>query len=316
MFAQSLTEQSSLPDLASIMTGCAVKEHVSSSPEVYPVVGTCFPNLAIFTVQFKMPFAHMRNADFVGFNNTSSAIYLCPNYKHCGGILHGTFNKQVLTDADGKAMKDHNGYYKITQHPPFTIGDLTRACHCGPRRYTSISHPFLFSSLQGTTNVARGEFTHLASAYFKRPGCNIHETIDHGNRITWKCLACQRGCLVFHRNAKCKSDRKAYLSYGTITSARPCPSNCGSHTAHPSPKFFWIPKTYITNSMAIEAGDIQRVRQQTKAWSKEARQIAVHLLRERRKERAKQRAIEHKTENGTRKQLKLQKRANGLRSIV
>ena len=179
---------------------------------------------------------HARNAIFVGFNNTSSVIYICLNYATCGGVLHGIQKKQTLTKNGGSfnVGSQTNG--------PILIGDLTHPCKCGPRTFSSLTYPHLFLFLRGMANVPRSEFTRLAHTYFLPGGADSYKYTDLGRSLTWRCLGCRIGMLTLRRNTNPTPQPTKFQPYGTITHAQPCPPGCPTHH-NTTLKCFWFPRS-------------------------------------------------------------------------
>ncbi len=221
----------------------------------------------------------MRNANFQTYNNSASALYICPNYKKCRGVLHGYRDKDLAEDDDGNPIYDRNGYLKYEKLPHFTIGRLTNACNCYPQRFTTIEATRqVLAQMLGTNNVSRTEFTHLANSYIAVPGKGNYQFSDTGHQLSWKCLLCKSGCLQLTMNRNETRIPSRYQSYGSITRASPCNDNCPSRKSPIGPKTVWLPKSHAPEEMAITAEQIEAKKQQHSLWVKEVRQIAQEIL--------------------------------------
>lgn len=244
----------------------------------YPPVDTQFTTMQQF-LKFKKMFCHMRNATFQSYNNNSSAIYLCPNYKTCRGVLHGFRNKIPIRNENGSLFYDRNGYLKYNTLPHLTIGPLTNPCNCIPDRYTAIEDMSqLFERMLQTTNISRTEFNHLGNSYFAISGKNGYKFRNTGYNVTWNCLLCKKGCLQLTMNRNATTDPSKYQSYGTITMATPCCDDCPSHTSMPTRKTVWLPLSHSRDDMALTSEQITAKKEQHDKWVEEARIIAQGLL--------------------------------------
>ena len=275
------TPTPSLPTARKPTNGGPVDQIGMPSLLKYPSIGTEFPDSITFTKTYRTLFGHIRNAKFIGFNNTSSAIYVCPNYTTCGGVLHGVYKKLQLTDEQGNTLHDKNGHAKRRPNAPFVISDLTRPCNCGPVLRCSLAHAHDFANLQGIPNVPRSEFTHLVHAYFLPGGTNSYQFHDLGQCLTWKCLACGKGQLTLRRTPNPKGQPPRYQPYGTITCARACPSSCPTHRIGIAPKCFWLPRPAPLQSTKVTKDEALRDLRAKKQWAAQGKQIAKKLLRKR-----------------------------------
>ena len=145
--------------------------------------------------EFKKFFCHMRNATFQSYNNSASSLYLCPNYKHCRGVLHGLRRKNPRRDADGNLVYDKNGYLKYDPVPCITVGPITRPCDCHPtgRCTDQEGARKIFDRMLNLTNVSRAEFTNLANSYFAVAGKGNFSFKDTGNHVTWNAFSVRPG---------------------------------------------------------------------------------------------------------------------------
>ena len=244
----------------------------------YPAIGTIFTTVDQFR-QFKKFFCHMRNANFQAYNNSTSAIYLCPNYKQCKGIIHGYRNKKAMKDQNGNLQYDQHGYLKYKSLPLLTIGSLTNPCNCMPDWCTSIKDSSkVFDRMLYADNVSRTEFTHLANSYFAIAGKDNYSFKSTGYNLTWKCLLCSTGCLQLTMNRNKEMTQSKYQSYGKITKASPCSRDCPSRTCSYSKKTVWLPRSYVEQEMALTTEQIELKKQRHNIWASEARTIAQELL--------------------------------------
>jgi len=244
----------------------------------YPPIGTKFMTMEQFG-QFRKFFCHMRNANFQTYNNNTSALYLCPNYKKCHGVLHGCRYKEPVLDKDGNFQYDKNGYLRYKTLPHLIIGPLTSPCDCIPDRYTSIEDSSkLFDSILHMTNIARTEFTHIANSYFAITGKDNYRFKSTGYNLLWSCLQCKTGCLQLTMNRNAKTIPSKYQSYGTITKASPCSRDCLLRTYAFAKKTIWLPESHKENEMALTSEQIEQKKQQHEIWVKEAHTIAKDLL--------------------------------------
>ena len=229
----------------------------------------------------------MRNCNFETYNNSTSVLYICPNYQQCHGVLHGLHNKEAVR-INEKPVYDTNGYVKYRKLPHLTIGPLTNPCDCGPQHYTSIeeSHP-IFDNMLQMTNVSRKEFTNLANSYFAVAGEDNCKFKDTGNHLTWTCLQCKRGCLQLAVNRNPTMQPSKYQSYGTISIAIPCKEQCKSHTSSMAAKTIWLPKSHTTQEMAMTTEQIQKKKERNNEWVKEVCTIAKQLLTKQHMEKKK-----------------------------
>ena len=248
------------------------------SPLTYPPIATRFPNSTIFTKTYRKLFQHARNRVFVGLNNTSSAIYICPNYATCGGVLHGVYKRLPQTDRHGNILYDSKGRIRTQNNAPLLISDLTHPCSCGPPTFSSLTQPHLFPKLKGITNIPRSEFARLAHTYFLPGGPRSYKYMDIGTSITWRCLVCRRGMLTLRKNVNAQQQSPKFQPCGTITHAQPCPSTCPTHRNGVAPKCFWFPRPRKLSASAVTQEDTLRATSSDKEWTALAKQIARQLL--------------------------------------
>ena len=221
----------------------------------------------------------MRNANFQTYNNSASALYICPNYKNCKGVLHGFRHKDLAEDDDGNPIYDRNGYLKYEKLPHFTIGPLTNPCNCFPERYTTIEATRqALKMMLGMRNISRTEFTNLANSYIAMAGKNNYQFSDTGHQLSWKCLLCKNGWVRLTMNRNETQTPSRYQSYGTITQASPCNDRCPSRGSRIGPKTVWLPKSHTPQEMAITAEQIEAKKQKHTAWVREVKQIAQNIL--------------------------------------
>ena len=282
---------------------------LDSTPDChdYPPSGTRFGSIEDFG-QFRKFFCHMRNATFQTYNNSASSIHLCPNYRSCGGVLHGLRSRRPKTDAIGNSTYDRNGYIKYTAVPHLVIGPLTKSCDCFPSdRSTSInkSREILQHMVQ-TTNVSRAEFTHLANSYFAVAGKENYSYKDTGHHITWSCLMCKSGRLRITMNRNAMMDPSKYQTYGTITIASPCRDDCESHRSSLATKTIWLPKSHERKEMAVTAEEIQQRKLRYETWTHEARNIAQGLLTQHQIQKSRWK-LEYMTEDQLRHRIEAKK---------
>ena len=244
----------------------------------YPTVDTEFETMKQFQ-QFRKFFCHLRNCTFLAYNNSASAVYLCPNYKKCQGVLHGVRNK-VPARKDGNLVYNKSGYLKYETLSHMTIGPLTNPCNCTPDWKTSTDNfPDIFNRMLETPNISRSEFTNLANSYFAVAGKDTFCVKDTGYIVTWTCVLCKTGCLQMSMNRKITTKPSKYQSYGKITIATPCTRNCPSHTLSLTKKTTWLPKSNKPDDMALTPEDIKQKKQQNDIWVSEARVIAQEILK-------------------------------------
>lgn len=261
----------------------------------YPPSDTVFQTMEQFG-KFRKFFCHMRNANFHSYNNSVSAVYICPNYRKCRGVLHGFRSKDLAEDDKGNPIYDKNGYLKYEKLPHFIIGPLTNPCDCAPKRYTTIEDSSeIFRKLLHTENVSRTEFTHLANSYLAVAGKGSYEFSDTGYQLSWRCTLCRNGCLRLTMNRNPAYEPSRYQSYGTITCASACTSNCASRNSPIAPKTIWLPKSHAPDEMAVTATQIETKKHHHTLWVKEARDIAQELLTKQ-QIRKKPWKLEHKSE--------------------
>ena len=270
----------------------------------YPAINTQFATMDQFK-QFKKFFCHMRNRNFQPYNNSTSAIYLCPNYKKCHGLLHGCRNKKPILDEDGNVQYDRNGYPKYRNLPHLTIGPLTNPCSCMPDRYTSIKGASkVFERMLHTTNVSRTEFTHLANSYFAIAGKDNFAFKSNGYNLAWSCQLCDAGCLQLTMNRNTAKGPSRYQTYGRISKASPCSPDCPSRTCSFAKKTIWLPKSHMEEEMAITPEQIEHKKEQHNIWVTEARVIAQGLLTQQ-EIKKKSWKLSYMTEQELRKQIKV-----------
>ena len=244
----------------------------------YPAIDTEFPTMKEFG-EFRKFFCHMRNANFKTYNNNSTALYLCPNYEKCHGLLHGYRRKKPVLDRDGNCQYDRNGYLKYKTLPHLTIGPLTNPCSCGPRRCTSIEETTeIFERMLNATNVSRTEFTHLANSYFTVAGKDNYAFKSTGYNLVWNCLLCKTGQLQLTMNKNAAKTSSKYESYGTITKALPCSTDCLSHSCSFAEKTTWLPKSHKAEEMALTPEQREQQKQLHRIWVRKVRVIAKELL--------------------------------------
>ncbi len=244
----------------------------------YPPDTTKFETVKQFG-EFRKFFCHMRNANFQTYNNSASALYICPNYKNCKGVLHGFRHKDLAEDDCGNPIYDRNGYLKYEKLPQFTIGPLTNACNCFPERYTTIeATQRALEMMLGTRNVSRTEFTNLANSYIAMAGKSNYQFRDTAYQLSWKCLLCKSGHLQLTMNRNETQTPSRYKSYGTITRASPCNDSCPSRGGRIGPKMVWLPKSHAPSEMAVTAEQIEAKKQKHNSWVREVKQIAQNIL--------------------------------------
>ena len=247
----------------------------------YPAVNTTFSTMDQFR-EFRKFFCHLRNTNFQAYNNNSTALYLCPNYETCHGILHTYRNKEPVLDENGKFLYDRNGYLKYKTMPHVTIGPLTNTCDCAPDHCTSIKNSSkLFQRMLNATNVCRTEFTNLANSYFGITGKDNYIFKSTGCNLTWNCLLCRTGCLQLTMNKNTTTRPSKYQSYGTIKKASPCLADCPSRKCSLAKKTIWLPQSHNAEEMAVTPEQIEHKKQLRENWVKKAREIAQELLKER-----------------------------------
>jgi vacuolar-type H+-ATPase subunit H len=120
----------------------------------------------------------------------------------------------------------------------------------------------------------------MANSYFAVAGKDAFSTKDTGPTVTWKCTLCKTGCLQMTMNRNMTTNSSKYQSYGKITIASPCTTNCISHTNSSTLKTIWLPRSNSPEDMALTPNQIAEKKQRNDQWVREARMIAQELLKD------------------------------------